>query len=126
MTTAYVSTDEWADKKGYATFAAYIADDNPEPNETKLESFLKQATRILNNRQHLACGTTNITNSDYIEDIQDYCITIANRMMDVDRNRGFMGGGFTFSPQDFLYTYERNDINQIAREVGYKVVGLVG
>ena len=126
MTTPYTSTDEWAETRGYATFAAYTADGNPEPNLTKLTFFLEKATRILNNRQHLNTGNTNITNTGYLADIKDYCISITNRMMDVERNRGFMGGGFTFSPQDFLYTYERNDILQISRELNYRVVGAVG
>lgn len=126
MTTPYASINDWAETKGYASFAAYAADSNPEPNQTKLQTFLEKATRIMNNRKHLACGTTNISSSDYTDDLKDYCITIANRMMDVERNRGFMGGGFTFSPQDFLYAYERDDMNQIALELGYKEVGTVG
>jgi hypothetical protein len=125
-TIPYADENDWADKKGYDSWDLYVADSNPEPNLTKLISFLKQGTRILNNRKHLAAGVTNVTNTDYLDDIKDYNIVMANRMMDVDRNRNVQGAFFRFSPQDFLYSYERDDIQQIALEIGNKVVGGVG
>ena len=123
MTTPYTSTDEWAETRGYATFAAYTADGNPEPNLTKLTFFLEKATRIMNNSVHLSQGTTNLT--DTAGDLKDLCITITNRMMDVERNRGFMGGGFTFSPQDFMYAYERKDLLTKSKISGKRKVGKV-
>ena len=121
----YLSINEWADRKGYDSFAAYAADSNPEPSEDKLTSYLKKATRILNNRKHLNTSNVNITNETYLDDIKDYCLDITNRMMDVDRNRNRQGAFYTFSPQDFLYTYERQDIFDISKELGNRVVGLV-
>lgn len=122
MTTPYLTNDQYAVLKGYDDFDAFHTV-YPKPTAAKLTQYLTKATRILNNRQHLNCGTTNVSNTDYLDDVKDYCVSIAERMRDVEQNRGMKGGLFTFSPQDFLHSYERNDILLMSVELGFRKVG---
>jgi len=129
MTTSYADKDDWADSHGFADWAAFLTAGNTYPNATQLDAALKKATRILNNRMHLNCGTTNITDTTYLTDIKDYCLTITNRILDQQNARGSLGGlMFTqgmqnWSGADYLMSYERTDIEQISLALGFRLVG---
>jgi len=125
-TTAYVTNNEWAEDQGETSFANYTTNKGSFPSSTLLTRTILKASRIMNNREHLNTSNTNITDTEHLETIKDYVISMTNRMLDVKKNRGFQGGMFTFSPQDFLYIYERNDILQISFELGYRKLGDVG
>lgn len=126
MTTPYCSRNQWAERKGYATWAAYVAAGYGEPTQQELDSALEDATDIMNDPEHINCKSTNITDTDYTQRLERICYNMANRIMDVERNRGRQGAMFQFSPQDFLFDKERKFLIQIALDKEYRYVGAVG
>ena len=80
----------------------------------------------MNDSEHLNCKSTNITDTDYTQRLERICYNMANRILDVERNRGREGAMFRFSPQDFLFDRERKVLIQIALDAGHRYVGAVG
>lgn len=126
MTTPYCSINQWAERKGYANWAAYVAAGYGKPDQEVLESALEDAADIMNDSEHLNCKSSNITDTDYTQRLERINYNMANRIMDVERNRGREGAMFRFSPQDFLFDRERKFLIQIAIDKSYRYVGAVG
>lgn len=126
--TPYCSTDQWAYRRGgYANFAAYTTAKGEYPEENQLLKALEAATNILNNPAHLNT-TSNITDTNYTEELEYDCFIMANRMLDIDRARSKDGGGFgvqTWSQADFLMSHERVSLKLISKIKGKRLVGKI-
>ena len=113
MTTPYIDRDGWADREAGLTWAEYVSAGYTEPSADFLDTALEKATRIINRR--IGFRTTNISDSSYLGWIQDLTHEVANRYMAVQRNKGFEGAMFRFSPQDYLYIDERDELRRIGK-----------
>lgn len=80
----------------------------------------------MNDSQHLNCRRTNVTNADYTDRLEIICYNMACRILSVELGRAMAGGDYRFSPQDFLYSMERNELLNTSIELGYRVVMGVG
>ena len=81
---------------------------------------------MINDSGHLNSKTTNITDAFYIDRLERICYNMANRILGVEGNQAMQGGIWTYSPQDFMNTMERNFLFNTGFELGYRVVMHVG
>lgn len=122
MTTPYCDKNGWADREKGLTWANYVLAGYGKPDADELDTALEMATRFMNRR--LGNISTNITDTN--GDLADLCYQIANRIMDVKRNRGKQGAMYTFSLQDYMYNEERRYLYELAIVSEDRVVGGVG
>lgn len=80
----------------------------------------------MNDLEHMACLATNITDEAYTPRLERICYNMANRILGVEGSQAMQGGIWTYSPQDFMNTRERNTLLQISVELGYRVAMGVG
>jgi len=81
---------------------------------------------MMNDSEHLNAKSTNVTSTLYTPRLERICYTMANRMLGVEGNQAMQGGIWTYSPQDFMNTRERNFLAITAVELGLRVVMGVG
>jgi len=124
MATPYCSVNAWAKRrKGLATFDLYHAA-YPAPTENELDEALEDATNIMNDLQHLAVST-NVTTAAYLGRLEKICYNVANRILTVESNMGLIGGAWTWSPQDMMYSSERNELITITKITKRRLRGKV-
>lgn len=123
MTVPYCDKDKFAKRQNYVNWVAYVSDGNTAPGSTELEEALEDATDIMNDSDHINCKSNNITDTEYTQRLERMCYNMANRILDIERNRGIKGAFFTFSPQDFLYTRERSVLLNLGLAKGYRTIG---
>lgn len=127
MTTPYCSKNQFAERKGYANWAAYVAAGYQHPDPEELDAALEDATDIMNDSEHLNCKSTNITNSDYTQRLERICLSMAIAILQYRGQYEAQGAGmFRRSPQDFLFDFERRILLTASVELGYRDVGGVG
>lgn len=119
----YCDKDGWADREAGLTWANYVAAGYEEPTADGLESALEMGTRIIN--RTIGHISSNITDATYTSDLADINYQLANRIMSVRRNRGFEGAMFRFSPQDYLFSIERQYLYDIGKIKQKRRVGRV-
>lgn len=125
MTTSYCSLDQWAVRRGYTNWATFSAAKS-FPEEEMLEDFLEDATEIMNDMEHIGCGSTNITDTEYTPRLQRICYNMANRMLQTQNVTELQGGNLgiqNWSQADFLMTYERTFLINIGIIKGHRSVG---
>jgi len=106
----YASTNDWAIDQSYANFAAYTADNPTGYPSATITQFLEKATEFINR----VIGTgSNITTTRYVNWLKFLCITMVNRMIQVDQGQAI---GNQFSVNDFLQARERMDLQGIGIE----------
>ena len=79
----------------------------------------------MNDSQHLACYSSNITSTSYTPRLERINYDMAIRILDVKRNRSQEGAVFRFSLQDYLFTHERNVLLNIAKMSNKRRVGRI-
>jgi len=128
--TPYCSKDQWAVRKSTKTktFDDWddYADEEDYPDANSLDDALADATAIMNDSEHINCGSTNVTTAAKLDRLERICYNMANRILSVELGRGMQGGDYRFSPQDMLYTMERQFLLNTGFELGYRVVMYVG
>jgi hypothetical protein len=122
VTTPYCTKDQWAKRKARTDWATYDAA-TEFPDEGALDDALEDATEIINDTEHIGCKSTNITDSAYTARLERICYDMANRILMLEQNQGYNAGNWTYSPQDYMNTRERNFLIEISIDKGYRVVG---
>jgi hypothetical protein len=129
MTTPYCDADQWSERIGYNTFNDFDDEEN-WPTLGEMQSFLEDATEIMNDDEHIGCTDTNITDSKYTSRLERICYNMANRMFDIAHGRSLSGGNIgaiqPFSLADFLISHERRVLLKIGLTKGYRNIGGVG
>lgn len=79
---------------------------------------------MMNDSEHLNCKSSNITDTDYTQRLERICLAVATRILQTRGQYETQGAGlFTWSPQDFLYSFERKFLLTTAVELGYRSIG---
>ena len=120
----YCSKDQWSVRKStkvkpFDNWEDYAAEED-YPDANSLDDALADATAIMNDSQHINCLSTNITDAAYIDRLERICYNMANRILSVELGRGMAGGDYRFSPQDMLYSMERQQLLNTGFELGYR------
>lgn len=122
MTTPYCSKDEWAIKKGYASWSVY---DKSYPTEADLDDYLEEMTDIMNSELYLNT-TTNITDTRYVNLLRRICYNGANYMMDEEESRAQERSRTRQTYVDYMRPSHRQQLQNIAIAKGNILVGDVG
>ena len=122
-TTAYADKDQWAVNQEFADWDAYAAANPNSPPLATITRLLNKATRIIN--RNIGSGATTITDERYIDDLEDLCIEMVNRMRQINIAEGRAQSIPMFSPNDYLVEREREQLRQIGRVLGYRLGGKV-
>jgi hypothetical protein len=77
----------------------------------------------MNDREHINCRSTNITDSAFTQRLERINYNMANRILQIQNAETIQGSNFSFSPQDFLYNFERKVLQNIGLEKGHLKVG---
>ena len=107
MGTTYLTNEQWAILKGYATFAAYIAA-NDYPPAITLDAMRDRAYAIINN----AMGSTSATsgNANFLYDLEYRMVEL---MIDEEEARQNGQPRPQFIPRDYLFERDRQMLDGI-------------
>lgn len=129
MVAPYCSVAQWAFRKGgFASFADYTTAKGSYPDEDQLSEALQDATNIMNNPVHLNTPGANITDVNYLEELEFTCYKMTNRILDINKSRSQEGGGFgmqMWSQADYLMSHERTSLKLISKIKGKRLVGKI-
>lgn len=75
----------------------------------------------MNDTEHIGTLATDIVDTDYTDRLERICYNMANRILGVEGNQAMQGGIWTYSPQDFMNTRERNMLINLGIAKGFKV-----
>jgi len=122
--TPYCSINEWAQKKGYDTFALFIAKHTDYVTEEALTDMLEEATSMMNDE--IGSGDTNITDTRYTTILRNLCYRMSNLMVDEEQGRAHEQKRSQYIPRDYMYERDRSRLQRIGLVKGYRAVGQVG
>ena len=113
MCPAYIDEEAFAVSNGYATWAAYTADNVGAPLLADLTEMIEEATEIIN--FEIGTYNTNITDVRFLSRVEKLCGRMVNRMMQIKAGQGLINNIPLFSPNDFLIERERLMLNNIGK-----------
>ena len=80
----------------------------------------------MNDENHIGCLANNITDANYTDGLERLCYQIAERMLDIEVSRAEETQRFDrVSPQDMMFTMERDFLKQIGHRKTFRSVGKV-
>ena len=82
---------------------------------------IRKATAIIN--KNIGSFSTDITDTRFIADVEELCLTMVKRMQQIDTGQGMAGNIPMFSPNDFLIERERVDLKNYGFILKHRTVG---
>ena len=117
----YCSIDQWAIKKGYATFVAYALVIK-SPTEAELTEMLEEMTELMNSE--VGSVSTNLTT--HLTVLRNICYRGVELMLDEEQARATETAREVGIPRDYMFERDRAKLMRFGIEEGYRVVGGIG
>jgi hypothetical protein len=124
--TPYCSKDEFAEIQGYDDWDAFALKHKDYPKAAAMDRILARATQKINLTIGIRDASTNITDEAWTTFLLDLCYRMANLMIDDEQARSDSKPRSQFIPRDYLFQKDRDELQLLGIEKGYRDVGGVG